>query len=41
MGNRFPRKLLDFAILEYWGDQKGSRKSATHLPVKSRLFSNL
>jgi len=39
-GNRFPRKLIDFSSLEYWGDQKGSRKSAPHLPVKSWPFSD-
>jgi hypothetical protein len=40
-GNRFPRKLIDLSGLKYESEQKGSQKSAPHLPVKSWPFSDM
>jgi hypothetical protein len=40
-GNRFTRKLIDLSGLKYASDQKGSQKSAPHLPVKSWPFSDV
>ena len=40
-GNRFPRKLLNFSGLKYARDQKGSQKSAPHVPMKSWPFSDV
>jgi hypothetical protein len=41
MGNRCTGKLIDLSGLKYASDQKGSQKSAPHLPVKSWPLSDV